>query len=166
MTFYSLCPTREVVLANRFIWFKEWITGRQTLARISSASGYSERSLRRYFEAYLNEAPILSVWPSEQVNLIVDSTYFRNNFCLVLYRDNAIKFTQLYRITDGEWYEEIKEDLENLIELGVKIESITCEGHKSILKAAKKVCKNIPIQRCIIHIQRMCKILLTSRPQS
>ena len=34
--------------------------------------------------------------------------------------------------------EEIKEDLDNLIKLGVQIESITTDGHKSILKAIKK----------------------------
>jgi hypothetical protein len=51
------------------------------------------------------------------------------------FRDNTIKFTQLYRITDGEWYDEIKEGLENPIKLGVNIESITCDWDKSLLKA-------------------------------
>jgi hypothetical protein len=69
--------------------------------------------------------PRLSVFPSERVNLIVDGTYFLHDLCLIVYRDNSIKFTQLYRLTDGEWYAEMKEDLENLIKLGVNIESIT-----------------------------------------
>jgi len=155
-----------VVEANRFVWFKEWVIGRQTIKRISKTSGYSEKTIRRYFEKYLNKTPTLSVRPSEQVNLLIDGTYFNKELCLVLYRDNTIKYTQLYRITNGEWYEEIKEDLENLLKIGVQIESITCDGHRSILKAAKKVCKGIPVQRCIIHIQRMCKIWLTTRPQS
>jgi len=84
----------------------------------------------------------------------------------VLYRDNTIKYTQLYRLTDGEWYDEIKEDLENLIRLGVQIESITCDGHRSILKAIKKACKGVVLQRCLVHIQRMCRIWLTMRPKS
>jgi hypothetical protein len=136
------------------------------LGIISKESGYSVSSLKRYFEVYLDSAPILSVYPSEKVNLLIDGTYFGNNLCLIIYRDNAIKFTQLYRLTNGEWYEEIKEDLENLIALNVKIESITCDGHKAILKAIKKACKDVMLQRCIIHIQRMCRIWLSSKPKS
>jgi transposase-like protein len=98
--------------------------------------------------------------------LLIDGTYFKGNLCLVVYRDDAIKFTQLYRLTDGEWEEEIKEDLKNLLSLGVQIESITCDGHRAILNAARKVCKGVVIQRCIVHIQRMCKIWLTQNPQS
>ena len=152
--------------SNRFVWFKEWIIGRQTFSRISIQSDYSERTLKRYFYEYLSQTPVLSVRPSEKVNLLIDGTYFRKDLCLVLYRDNTIKYTQLYRITDGEWFGEIKEDLENLLKLGVQIESITCDGHRSLLKAIKKVCKYIVVQRCIVHVQRMCKIWLTAHPKS
>jgi len=100
------------------------------------------------------------------VNLLVDGTYFSKKICLVLYRDNTIKFTQLYRLTDGEWFREILEDLKNLKYLGLKIDSITCDGHPSILKAIKRADKNIITQRCIVHIQRMSKIWLTIKPQS
>lgn len=152
--------------SNRFIWFEEWVVGRQTLKRISKESRYSERSLNRYFHQYLLQPPLLSVRPSEKVNLLIDGTYFGNDLCLVVYRDNNIKYTQLYRITNGEWYEEIKEDLENLLKLGVQIESITCDGHKSILKAVRKSCRHVVVQRCLVHIQRMCRIWLTMRPKS
>lgn len=140
--------------------------GRRTIAQLSRQSGYSERTLKRYFHAYLSEAPVFSVRPSEAVNLLIDATYFSGNLCLVLYRDNTVKYTQLYRLTDGEWYEEIKEDLENLLSLGVCIESITCDGHKSLLKAIRTACSQVIVQRCLVHIQRMCRIWLTMRPKS
>lgn len=129
-------------------------------------SGYSTRTLKRYFHDYLREAPVLKVRRSEKVNLLIDGTYFSNNLCLILYRDQQIKYTQLYRLWDGEWYEELKEDLQNLMSLGVQIESITCDGHKALLKAISKVCKTVIVQRCLVHIQRMCRIWLTSRPQN
>ena len=119
-----------VSASNRFVWFSKWIIGRQTLGQLSQLSGYSLRTLKRYFHQYLSKPPGLSVYPSERVNLLIDGTYFSNDLCLVLYRDNTIKFTQLYRLTTGEWYEELKEDLENLLSLQVQIESITCDGHK------------------------------------
>lgn len=133
---------------------------------MSAESGYSIRSLKRYFHGYLSDAPILSVYPSERVNLIIDGTYYNKDICLVVYRDNTIKFTQLYRLTDGEWYSEMKEDLENLLALGVQIESITCDGHKALLKAINKVCCQVIVQRCVIHVQRMCRVWLTAHPQT
>jgi hypothetical protein len=152
--------------SNRFIWFEKWVLQKQTLDLISKESGYSVRTLKRYFHDYLSVPPKLSVYPSEKVNLIIDGTYFSNNLCLIVYRDNTIKFTQLYRLTNGEWYEEIREDLENLLALNVQIESITCDGHRAILKAINKVCKHVKLQRCIIHIQRMCRIWLSANPKS
>ncbi len=85
---------------------------------------------------------------------------------MIIYRDNTIKFTQLYRITDGEWFEEIVEDLSNLIQLGVNIESITCDGHRSLLKAIKYVCPEVKLQRCLVHIQRMSLTWLSDNPKS
>ena len=61
--------------------------------------------------------------------------------------------------------EEIKEDLTNLIKLGVQIESITTDGHKSILKAIKKSIPDVVVQRCLVHIQRMCLLWLTRFPK-
>lgn len=151
---------------NRFIWFEKWIIERWTLKQLSKASGYSVRTLNRYFYEYLSQPPVLSVYPSERVNLLIDGTYFSNDLCLILYRDNSIKFTQLYRLTDGEWYEELAEDLSNLLRLGVQIESITCDGHKALLKAVKHVCPHVSLQRCLIHIQRMCGIWLSTKPKS
>ena len=108
----------------------------------------------------------MSYYPSEKLNLLIDGTYFSNDICLIIYRDNQIKFTQLYRLSSGEYFHEIKEDLENLLAIGVKIESITCDGHRAILKAVKKVCIDAVLQRCTVHIQRECKIWLTTNPKS
>jgi hypothetical protein len=153
-------------LRNRKKWFIDWVIGRQTLHQISMTSGYSERTLKRFFAMYLEQPPVFAVRPSEKVNLLIDGTYFSHDLCLVLYRDNTIKYTQLYRLSDGEWYEEMKEDLENLLLLGVQIESITCDGHKALLKAIRKACKGVILQRCIIHVQRMSRIWLTMNPKS
>jgi len=94
----------------------------------------------------------------------MDATYF-SQFCLVTYQDDLDGYTQLIRFTDAERYEEIKEDLQNLIKLGVQLESITTDGHKSILKAINKALPDVYVQRCLVHIQRMCLIWLTRYPK-
>jgi transposase-like protein len=47
----------------------------------------------------------------------------------------------------------------------VQIESITTDGHKSALKAIKKSLPNVTVQRCLVHIQRMCLLWLTRFPK-
>lgn len=125
----------------------------------------SRPTLQRLFYSYLNKAPLVSIQKKQAVYLQIDATYFKQ-FCLICYQDFALKYTQLHRFTDNENYEEIREDLENLKTLGLNIVSVTCDGHPAILKAIKTVFKEIPTQRCLVHIQRMCLIWLTSQPKS
>lgn len=151
---------------NRFVWFRQWIEGKQTFSQLSHQSGYSERTLKRYFYDYLARYPTWKIRPKEKVNLLIDGTYFPNKVCLVLYRADNVKTTQLYRLTDGEWLDEIIEDLSNLIDLGIQIESVTCDGLSNIIKAVRKISPQTIIQRCIAHIQRETLIWLTKKPQS
>jgi hypothetical protein len=90
----------------------------------------------------------------------------KNKFYFPRFGNTRIKFTQLYRLTSGEYYSEIKEDLDNLQSLNINIESITCDGHRSILKAIKLSCKDVIVQRCVVHIERECQIWLTTNPRS
>lgn len=149
---------------NRFVWFKKWILERQTFKTLSRDSGLSIDTLQRLFYKYLARSPEVAIRKSSKVNLRLDATYFES-FCLVCYQDHSDGYTQLIRFSEGEKYEEIKEDLENLVRLGVTIESITTDGHKSILKAIKKSLPDVLVQRCLIHIQRMCLLWLTRYPK-
>jgi hypothetical protein len=147
-------------LENRFIWFKKWLLERQTYKTLSRDSGLCVRTLQRMFYQFLNQSPEVKVRKRTGVHLRMDATYFKQ-FCVVCYQDNADGYTQVLRISDGEHYTEIKEDLANLITLGVHIESITTDGHKSALKAIRKSLPEVTVQRCLIHIQRMCLLWLT-----
>ena len=154
----------EQRLKNRFVWFKKWILERQTYKTLTRDSGYSKDTLQRTFYAILEQAPVIKIIKRNDVNLRMDATYFKK-FCLVCYQDDFDGYTQLIRFTDKEDYLEIKEDLENLIKLGVQIESVTTDGHKSILKAIKNALPEAKVQRCLVHIQRMCLIWLTRYPK-
>ena len=84
------------------MWFEKWIVGKRTFDQLVTETGLSKSTVQRLFKRYLKEPPMLSVYPSERVNLLIDGTYFTKDLCLILYRDNTIKFTQLYRFSDGE----------------------------------------------------------------
>lgn len=151
-------------LSNRFVWFRKWVLERQTYKTLSRDSGLSTSTLQRLFYACLESSPEVKIITRSNVHLRLDATYFEQ-FCLVCYQDDEDGYTQLIRFTDGEHYREIKEDLDNLIKLGVRIESITTDGHKSILKAIKKALPDVIVQRCLVHIQRMCLLWLTRLPK-
>jgi hypothetical protein len=150
-----------------FVWFSHWILGKQTIDQLAERSGYSKSKVQRIFKHYLASPPVFTIPQKERVHIILDGTYFSNDICLVVYRNSDVKCTQLYRLSDNERYEEIREDLENLKALNIQIESITCDGHRAILKAIRKVFKrSVPTQRCLVHIQRMSRIWLTQEPKS
>jgi hypothetical protein len=149
---------------NRFIWFKKWILERQTYATLIRDSNLSRPTLQRLFYAFLEQSPEVKIIKRSAVHLRMDATYFKQ-FCVVCYQDDEDGYTQLIRVTDGEHFSEIKEDLDNLIKLGVQVESITTDGHKSALKAIKKSLPDATVQRCLVHIQRMCLLWLTRFPK-
>jgi Transposase, Mutator family len=151
-------------LKNRFVWFRKWVEERQIFKTLSRDSGLSIDTLQRTFYAFLEKAPSVKIRKRSKVHLRLDATYFEQ-FCLLCYQDHADGYTQLIRFSDGEHYREIKEDLDNLIKLGVQIESITTDGHKSMLKAIRKSLPDVPAQRCLIHLQRMCLLWLTRFPK-
>jgi AraC-like DNA-binding protein len=151
-------------IKNRFTWFQKWILERQTFKTLSRDSGLSIDTLQRIFYAFLRQSPTVRILKRSRVYLRLDATYFEQ-FCMLCYQDNEDGYTQLIRFSDGEHFGEIKEDLDNLIKLGVQIESITTDGHKSILKAIKKSLPQVVVQRCLVHIQRMCLLWLTRFPK-
>ena len=87
---------------NMFPWFERWVRDKQSIEQIAKASGYSERTLKRYFYKTLPTCPTWHIQRREEVNLHIDGTYFTNKVCLVAYRDSNIKITILYRLSKGE----------------------------------------------------------------
>ena len=155
----------DVKNKNEFIWFKKWIIERQVYKYLVRDSGYSQSKIQRIFNQYLNSAPVVEVRIKTRVHLLIDGSYFPNGLCLILYYDHNLRYVQLYRETNQEKYTEIKEDLQNLKKLGVDVYSVTCDGHKAILKSIKKVFPNAIIQRCLVHIKRQVRNYLSSKPK-
>ena len=118
------------------------------------------------FDEYLENYPQWHIQRREKVNLLIDGTWFPNKMCLVVYRDETVKTTLFYHLTDDEWEDQIREDLENLKSFGIEIESVTSDGGRNIIKAVKKSCPDAVRQRCLAHIQRECLIWITKHPQS
>jgi len=126
----------------------------------------SESSIQRLFKRFLSKAPEVAIKTKHRTHLLIDGSYFPGGLCLILYYDHNIRYVQLYRHTDEERFTEIYEDLLNIKRLGVDVYSITCDGHKSTLKAIKKAYPDVIVQRCLVHIKRQVKNYLSTSPKT
>lgn len=151
---------------NMFVWFRRWVREKQSIPQISQSSGYSERTLKRYFYKILPTCPTWQIQKREKVNLLIDGTYFANKVCLLLYRDNNIKMTILYRLAQRESLRDLMEDLRAIRDVGIDVESVTCDGAANILKAVRNVFPEAIIQRCTFHIANEVCLRLTKKPKS
>ena len=151
---------------NKFIWFARWVRGKQRICDLASESGYSERTLKRYFYRLLPQCPLWQIQRREKVNLLIDGTYFSNKICLVVYRDHNIKMTLLYRIAKSETLRDLKADLTAIRDVGIQIESVTCDGAPNIIKAVREVCPEAILQRCTVHVAREIETWITRKPQT
>jgi hypothetical protein len=156
---------KAVSEANRFIWFKKWIMDRRVYRTLLEDMQMSDRSLSRLFNKYLLQAPQIPVRSKTKVHLLIDATYLPNGLCLVLYLDHDTRYVQLYRTSTQEKSSEIHQGLKALKSLGIDVHSVTCDGHKSILKAVAKAYPNATIQRCTVHVKRQCRAYLSANPE-
>jgi hypothetical protein len=152
--------------SNRMVWFHKWIMERHIYQNLSRDSGISQSTLQRLFKRFLANPPKVVIRSKSKVHLLIDGTYFSNELCLILYYDHDLRYVQLYRHTNQEKYREIREDLKNLKKLGVNVYSVSCDGHKAILKAVHNVFPEAIIQRCLVHIKRQVKNYLSEKPQT
>lgn len=139
---------------------------RQTLALVARESGHSLGTVKQLFWGWLARAPTFQIQPKRCAHLMVDGTYFSNGLCMVLYYDSDTRYVQLYRFSHKEDYREMREDLENLRKMGVGVESITCDGHGSLLRAVRKVYPEAILQRCVVHVHRQVNTWLRKNPKS
>ena len=147
---------------NMFVWFRRWVREKQSILQISQASGYSERTLKRYFYKILPTCPTWQIQKREKVNLLIDGTYFTNKVCLLLYRNNNIKMTIFYRLAHRECLRDLMEDLQAIKD----VESVTCDGAANILKAVRNVFPEAIIQRYTFHIANEVCLWMTKKPKS
>ena len=152
--------------ANRFIWFRKWILGKQTIQDIAEDSGYSERHLRRWFDDYLSQSPKWEITRHANTHILIDGTWLDSDHCLILYRDSDLKTTIYYSFAETEDEYEIIKDLQALKTMRLRISSFTSDGSEDIIRAIKYCYPHIDRQRCVVHIERECLSWLTQHPKT
>lgn len=136
------------------------------MKELSRESKASVKTLQRLFKNYLDNPPRFKIRLSGNCHLLIDGTYFKNNFCVLNYFDSDLNHLQYFRIVERENYYNYLTDLEFLKQLRINIISITSDGQKGLIKAISDVFPGIVHQRCVIHIQRLSLAYLTRFPKT
>ena len=99
--------------------------------------------------------------------IMIDGTWISKDICLIIYYDYVNKKVIRFWFYDAERHEYIKEDLRILRdEFKYQIEYFVVDGAKQVKKAIEEIYPNSKIQRCLTHIKRQIRNMVSNKPQS
>jgi hypothetical protein len=93
----------------------------------------------------------------------IDGDWFGQDRCLIIYKDSKEGIV-FFRFSDGEIKEEVEQDIKTLIRGGYPLKGLVCDGKPAIFNAC--ISFNLPVQRCLVHLQMGIQTLVTRRPGS
>lgn len=118
----------------------------------------STKTIQRLIDKSSTSKPILT--PGDTV-VIMDTSYFRRNFGVMVFRDQYRKKNLYWKYVKYETIAEYKSGIEYLQSLGWNILGIVCDGRRGIFKAFT----NIPVQMCQRHQAAIIRRYITKNPR-
>jgi len=155
---------KRVDTSNR--WGKRllrlWLTGTKTLEDIAAHNSCTVRTLLNRFSGFWTDFPLPFI-PStlSHTYLVVDAIYLAGHSeCVLIGRTgNEHVF----------WFFARQETLLAWVDFFCKLPmpvALICDAQSGLLSAVKAVWPNIPVQRCLAHLQRLAVSKLTKHPQT
>jgi len=95
--------------------------------------------------------------------LLVDGDWFNRQRVKLVYKDSSGKVL-FWRFSNGEYKEEVKQDIQFLVDNGYPLKGVVCDGKKALIKAGEHF--EVPVQRCLVHMQLRLQTLLTKKPRT
>lgn len=104
------------------------------------------------------------MFKQQPVWLKVDATYFGAWGCVIVYK--AGKDIRYWQFATREYYDVYIAGLRWLMKTGYVVHGVTSDWHGSIVAAVQSILPTVPHQRCLVHTQRLCQTLITTRPKT
>lgn len=141
--------------------FKKWLTGNATLKELSMRARVSIQTLISWF-AHCEKQPCAAISKSNACILVLDATHIDRDCVLLIILDaqtNApIAWCPARRETYASWNALLARSPQ-------QSRYVVCDGHSGLLKAVRERWPGILIQRCIAHVLREMRALLTRHPK-
>ena len=144
-------------LENGQLWQK-YTVGKQTYQQLSTQHGLSIKTIQRRLDKVKAEKLVLE---KGKVVVLMDTTYFGRTFGVMLFKD-AYSGKNLYKqYVKNETNSLYESGLSFLLEAGLDIKAIVCDGRKGLLC----LFPNIPKQMCQFHQVAIITRYLTRKPK-
>ena len=142
---------------NNILW-KEYVQGKQTYFQLSQKYSCTIKTIQRRLDKVKIECKSKE---SRKVIVLMDTTYWRRNFGLMLFKDSLTKENLLKYYVRNETNALYAQGINELKSLGFEIIGIVCDGRKGLIQSLK----DIPVQMCQFHQSAIIRRYLTKRPK-
>jgi len=151
---------------RRFFWHKrlfvDWLTGTGTLSALAIRNHFATQTLTRWFLYFWKQLPQPTIPQSlSDTYLVVDAVYLAGHHeCVLTGRTGKGHVFWLFapQETLGAWVSFFSKLPKPL--------AVICDGQSGLLSALKTIWPDVPMQRCLAHIQRLAIQKLTRRPHT
>jgi len=133
---------------------------------IAQLSGYSPSKLKRLKDYWLSQIPEEFIDLNKIKYLVYDATYFHKDGCLLNLMDVADQRIIAHVYVKKENFHASYKWFLDLKEKGLNPLFITTDGERSIMRAMRLVWPQVPLQRCLYHIQHEGKRWLRTYPKT
>jgi len=147
--------------------FKKWVLTGVSFETLTNFRGkrVSESSLWRHFNIFLDNPPSPKPLKArKEIYLKVDGTYFGKWGCALVYKEGRNKI--YWNFVLRETYFNYLSDLSRIKRLGYDILGVTSDWHGGLVSAISTAYFDTPHQRCLVHTKRLCRSLLTRKPET
>lgn len=118
----------------------------------------SHPTIEKFLDNY--EVIIDRVYPSRAV-VIMDTTYFKRDFGVTIFRDPNRKVNLFWQYVRHETVDDYWHGIEQIISHGCVVYGIVCDGKKGLFSAFP----GIPVQMCQFHQKQIITRYLTNSPK-
>jgi hypothetical protein len=135
-----------------------------SIRQLSRLSGYSEPTLTRIKDYWLEQSPPEVFDYGKMDYLVFDATYFHRDGCLLNLMEAASQRIIAHRYVKKESFKDTYPWFLSLQQQGLSPRVITTDGEQSVLRAMHLVWPQAKYQRCLYHLQHEGRRWLRSYP--
>lgn len=163
---HTLPAKRKIRSSRHFSLFRQWITTAQTVTCLNRYSKVPTRTLWNHINQFLAKPPLFPAVPRtrEPVWITVDATHLGRWGCITVYKTKT--HILYWQFSAHEDYDTYCAGISWIIQKGYIILGVTSDWHQGIVAVIKNILPSLPHQRCLVHTQRLCLSLITTRPKT
>ena len=137
-------------------WFRRWVVEGYSVRQLSQQSGHSPAKLYRVLNYHINQVPPPPVLGLVQFHhFILDGTFLHRPISIIALMDAEAHVLVAGQYSVSESSEpQLLEFFRRLIQEGLNPLSFTVDGNPHVIKILTQLWPQIPVQRCLVHIQR------------